>query len=71
MDLHLQGKVVIVTGGASGIGAGITELLAEEGARPVVIARRAPDPDWLARHGAAQAFRDSPPLLRTDDRAPA
>ncbi|MFV0383999.1 SDR family oxidoreductase [Paracoccus sp. (in: a-proteobacteria)] len=52
MDLHLQDKVIIVTGGASGIGAGITELLAEEGARPVVIARRQPDPEWLAAHGA-------------------
>ncbi|ARJ69729.1 SDR family oxidoreductase [Paracoccus contaminans] len=52
MDLHLTGKVVVVTGGGSGIGAGITEVLAEEGARPVVIARRPPDADWLARHGA-------------------
>lgn len=52
MDLHLQGKTVIVTGGGSGIGAGITEVLAEEGARPVVVARRAPEADWLSRTGA-------------------
>ncbi|MTH66185.1 SDR family oxidoreductase [Paracoccus shanxieyensis] len=52
MDLHLQGRVVIVTGGGSGIGAGITEVLAEEGARPVIISRSAPDADWLARTGA-------------------
>lgn len=52
MDLHLRDKVVVVTGGGSGIGAGITEVLAEEGVRPVILARRAPDPDWLARHGA-------------------
>jgi L-fucose dehydrogenase len=49
MDLHLQGEVIIVTGGGSGIGAAITEVLAEEGAVPVVIARRAPDADWLRR----------------------
>ncbi|WOI57193.1 SDR family oxidoreductase [Palleronia sp. LCG004] len=52
MDLGLRNKVIVVTGGASGIGEGITELLAEEGAHPVVIARRDPDPDWLDRMGA-------------------
>ena len=52
MDLHLKDKVVVVTGGGSGIGAGITEVLAEEGARPVVVARRTPEADWLAGTGA-------------------
>lgn len=52
MDLRLAAKVIVVTGGGSGIGAGITEVLAEEGATPVVLARRTPDADWLARTGA-------------------
>jgi L-fucose dehydrogenase len=39
MDLGLQDKVVIVTGGASGIGAAVVAGLAAEGARPVVIDR--------------------------------
>ncbi|MFT4012554.1 MAG: SDR family oxidoreductase [Paracoccus sp. (in: a-proteobacteria)] len=52
MDLHLQGRVVVVTGGGSGIGAGIVDVLAEEGARPVILARHAPDPGWLGRVGA-------------------
>ncbi|MBD9527206.1 MULTISPECIES: SDR family oxidoreductase [Paracoccus] len=52
MDLHLQGKVIVVTGGGSGIGAGITEVLSEEGARVVIVARRAPDAEWLAQRGA-------------------
>ncbi|OXI84985.1 short-chain dehydrogenase [Burkholderia sp. AU31652] len=43
MDLNLRHKVVIVTGGASGIGAAISMRLAEEGAIPVVFARHAPD----------------------------
>ncbi|ANA31943.1 4-formylbenzenesulfonate dehydrogenase TsaC1/TsaC2 [Ralstonia mannitolilytica] len=36
MDLQLQDKVVIVTGGAAGIGAAISLQLAAEGAIPVV-----------------------------------
>ncbi len=39
MDLHLKDKVVIVTGGASGIGAAISLTLAEEGAIPVVFGK--------------------------------
>jgi L-fucose dehydrogenase len=48
MDLHLKDKLIIVTGGGSGIGAGISEVLAEEGAIPVILTRRAPDTGWLA-----------------------
>jgi L-fucose dehydrogenase len=39
MNLHLQDKVVIVTGGASGIGAAISLTLAEEGAIPVILGK--------------------------------
>ncbi len=47
MDLGLSGKVIIVTGGGSGIGAAVSEVLAEEGAVPVILTRRAPDAAWL------------------------
>ena len=51
MELGLNGKVVIVTGGAAGIGGAISEQLAAEGAVPVIFARRAPDDGWLAGLG--------------------
>jgi L-fucose dehydrogenase len=43
MDLKLQNKVVIVTGGAKGIGEGIVHVLASEGAIPVIVGRNAED----------------------------
>ncbi len=43
MDLMLKDKIVIVTGGAKGIGAGITKALAAEGAVPVVVGRNDKD----------------------------
>jgi L-fucose dehydrogenase len=43
MDLKLKNKVVIVTGGAKGIGEGIVHVLANEGAIPVIIGRSEED----------------------------
>ncbi|WP_395625415.1 SDR family oxidoreductase [Daejeonella sp.] len=43
MDLKLTDKVIIVTGGAKGIGAGIVKVLAEEGASPVIVGRNEAD----------------------------
>lgn len=39
MDLHLAEKVIIVTGGSSGIGEAVTRQLIEEGAIPVIATR--------------------------------
>ena len=43
MDLKLQNKVIVVTGGAKGIGEGIVQVLASEGAIPVIVGRNAED----------------------------
>jgi L-fucose dehydrogenase len=49
MDMGLQGKVIVVTGGGAGIGGAISTALAAEGAIPVIFARRAPEAGFLAR----------------------
>ena len=46
MDLELTGRTAVVCGGSEGIGLGIAEALAEEGANIVLFARR---PDVLER----------------------
>ena len=43
MNLHLDNKIIIVTGGAKGIGLGICKVLASEGAIPVIIGRKESD----------------------------
>ena len=43
MDLQLKDKIIIVSGGATGIGEGISRVLAKEGAIPVIIGRSEAD----------------------------
>lgn len=48
MDLQLKDKVIIVTGGAKGIGEGICRVLAAEGAIPVIVGRNEKDNQVVA-----------------------
>jgi len=43
MNLNLKDKVIIVTGGAKGIGEGIVKVLSAEGAIPVIVGRNEED----------------------------
>jgi L-fucose dehydrogenase len=43
MNLGLENKIIIVTGGAKGIGEGIVRVLSEEGAIPVIVGRNEED----------------------------
>jgi L-fucose dehydrogenase len=43
MDLNLKDKIIIVTGGAKGIGEGISIVLAAEGAFPIIVGRNSSD----------------------------
>jgi L-fucose dehydrogenase len=70
MDLGLKDKVILVTGGAKGIGLGITRVLAAEGAIPVVVGRSADDNAAAvqmvaAAGGRARAVRAE--LTRTEE----
>lgn len=74
MDLQLKDKVVMVTGGAKGIGEGIVRVLAREGAIPVIVGRNAQDNLKLANDiiaNGGQAFQVSAELTKPDEVAKA
>jgi L-fucose dehydrogenase len=54
MNLDMAGKVIIVTGGGSGIGGAISLVLAEEGAIPVILARSPLDDGFEAELRSVQ-----------------
>ena len=54
MDLQLKDKVIIVTGGAKGIGASIVRACGQEGAIPVIVGRGAE----AAEHLESELHRD-------------
>ena len=62
MDLGLQGKHAIVTGGSRGIGKAIARELAREGADVAIVARNKGDLEATAQELAAETNRRIVPL---------
>src|SRR4051812_22518269 len=66
MDLELQGKVAVVTGGSKGIGLAVARTLAEEGVAVVVGARsvdRLPAIEGVTGFAVDLASADGPAAL--------
>jgi NAD(P)-dependent dehydrogenase (short-subunit alcohol dehydrogenase family) len=66
MDLQLKEKVIIVTGGAKGIGAGIVEVLAREGAIPAVVGRDEEDNNAILKRINGKGFQVVAELTRPE-----
>lgn len=67
MDLKLKDKVIIVTGGAKGIGEGIVEVLAREGAIPAVVGRNEDDNKEVLKKIKGKGFQVVAELTRPDE----
>jgi L-fucose dehydrogenase len=67
MDLGLQDRVILVTGGAKGIGLGIVKVLSAEGAIPVIVGRNAADNDAAVAATGGRAWAVTAELTRTEE----
>lgn len=67
MNLELQEKIIIVTGGAKGIGEGIVQVLAEEGALPVIVGRNRDDNHKALEAIGGKGFQVVAELTQPDD----
>ena len=56
MDFGLKDKVIMVSGGARGIGAGITKILTAEAAIPVIIGRNGADNESMLKEIGGKGF---------------
>ena len=65
MDLQLTDRVALVTGASSGIGAGTAKILAEEGCKVAITARRREQLEQVADEIAA-AGRPRPTVIGQD-----
>jgi len=57
MNLELQNKVVIITGGAKGIGESITRTFAAEGAIACILGRNRSEGEMIIREESAKGYR--------------
>jgi len=70
MNLQLEDKIIIVTGGAKGIGKSIAVALAQEGALPVIIGRKKTDNAAVLREiiaAGGKAFAIEAELTRPEE----
>ena len=70
MDLGLKEAVILVTGGAKGIGLGVCQVLAAEGAIPVIVGRNEADNQAavaLIQAAGGRAWGVTTELNRTED----
>jgi len=71
MNLGLQDKVIIVSGGAKGIGEGIVKVLAAEGAIPVIVGRNEQDNKAAASAAGGKVLQVVAELTRPEECAAA